>query len=441
MTAKDRGFEVATATLARDAPPAPLGAVLHVTDVAEPPPPFKLEIGRCTVGSSPSADVVVPAPTVSRRHLELALVPQGVAITDLGSRNGTFYKGQRVEKMVVALGTQLELGEATLSIQPDGDSLEHLEYPNNEYRGMTATSSAMKRLFAKLRKLEGSLASVLVEGESGVGKELIANALHQGSVVSEGPMVVLNCGAMPGELVASALFGHKRGAFTGAVEDRTGAFEAADGGTLFLDEIGEMPLDVQPMLLRALEARQITPVGGTGVKTVSVRVVAATNRDLEQEVDEGRFREDLYYRLAVIKLAVPPLRERREDIPLLAQRFAHELGLEDLPGEVLMALSDRTWPGNVRELRNAIQVYAALGALPETNRSRPATLHLALDDMVDLERPYADLKEELVDRFTRRYLERLLAHTGGNQTAAARLAGLDRTYLGRLVQKHGLGNK
>ena len=441
MSAKDRGFEVATATLARDAPPAPLGAVLRVSGVEDPPPPFRLAIGRCTVGSSPNADVVVRAPTVSRRHLELALVPQGVAVADLGSRNGTFYMGQRVEKMVVALGTQLELGAATLSIEPDGESLEHLDYPNNEYRGMTATSAVMKRLFAKLRKLEGSLATVLIEGESGVGKELIANALHRGSVVSGGPMVVLNCGAMPGELVASALFGHKRGAFTGAVEDRAGAFQAADGGTLFLDEIGEMPLDVQPMLLRALEARQITPVGGTGLQSVDVRVVAATNRDLESEVGEGRFREDLYYRLAVIKLAVPPLRERREDIPLLARRFADDLGVDELTGEVLTALCDRPWPGNVRELRNAVQVYGALGALPETKRSRPATLHLALDDMVDLERPYGELKEALVDQFTRRYLERLLAHTGGNQTAAARIAGLDRTYLGRLVQKHGIGSK
>jgi transcriptional regulator with GAF, ATPase, and Fis domain len=441
MTAKDRGFEVATATLARDAPPAPLGAVLHVTDVASPPAPFKLEIGRCTVGSSPNADLVIAAPTVSRRHLELALVPQGVAVADLGSRNGTYYMGQLVEKMVVALGTQLKLGTATLSIEPDGDSLEQLRYPNNEYRGMTAASPGMKRLFAKLRKLEGSLATVLVEGESGVGKELIANALHHGSVVRDGPMIVINCGAMPGDLVGSALFGHKRGAFTGAVEDRAGAFEAADGGTLFLDEIGEMPLDVQPMLLRALEARQITPVGGTGMQTVNVRVVAATNRNLEEEVAEGRFREDLYYRLAVIKLAVPPLRERREDVPLLARRFADDLGLEALPGEVEASLCERPWPGNVRELRNAIQVYAALGALPETKRSRPATLHLALDDIVDLDRPYADLKEELVDHFTRRYLERLLAHTNGNQTAAARIAGLDRTYIGRLVQKHGLGTK
>ena len=361
--AKDRGFEVATATLARDAPPAPLGAVLRVSGVEDPPPPFKLEIGRCTVGSSPSADVVVQAPTVSRRHLELALVPQGVAVADLGSRNGTFYMSQRVEKMVVALGTQLKLGEATLTIEPDGESLEHLDYPNDEYRGMTATSAVMKRLFAKLRKLEGSLATVLVEGESGVGKELIANALHRGSVVSGGPMVVLNCGAMPAELVASALFGHRRGAFTGAIEDRAGAFEAADGGTLFLDEVGEMPIDVQPMLLRALEARQITPVGGTAMRSVNVRVVAATNRQLEDEVAEGRFREDLYYRLAVIKLVVPPLRERREDIPLLARRFADELELDELPGEVLAPLCERPWPGNVRELRNAVQVYAALGAL------------------------------------------------------------------------------
>ncbi len=431
---------MATATLAHKALPVPLGVVLRVGDVDAPPPPYRLEMGRCTVGSSATADLVVAAPTVSRRHLELALVPEGVAVTDLGSRNGTFYMGQRVHKMVVALGATLKLGSATLKIEPDGAALESDPgYTANAYRGISAESAAMKRLFAKLRKLEGSLATVLVQGESGVGKELVAHALHQGSVVRDGPLVVLNCGAFPGELVGSELFGHKKGAFTGAVEDRDGAFVSADGGTLFLDEIGEMPLEVQPMMLRALEAREVRPIGGREVKKVQVRVVAATNRDLELEVEQGRFREDLYYRLAVIKLTVPSLDERKTDVPLLANRFAEELEVGELPDHVIDQLVARAWPGNVRELRNAIQVYAALGALPETGRSRSATLALALDDMVDVSKPYGTLKEELLEKFTRTYLARLLAHTGGNQSAAARLAGLDRSYLGRLIQKHGLG--
>jgi len=278
----------------------------------------------------------------------------------------------------------------------------------------------------------------LIEGESGVGKELIAQALHHGSVVQNEPMVVINCGAMPGELVASALFGHRKGAFTGAVDDRVGAFQAADGGTLFLDEVGEMPLDVQPMLLRALEAQEITPVGDQQTVKVEVRVVSATNRTLQDEVAAGRFREDLYYRLAVIKLLVPPLAERRQDVPLLAERFAQTLDVV-LPDSVLEQLGSRPWPGNVRELKNAVQVFAALGALPEIRRSPAATMNLAFDDLIDLAKSYAELKDGLIDAFTKSYLERLMAHTQGNQTAAARVAGLDRSYLGRLLQKHGLG--
>ena len=424
VVTKDRGFGGATETLAHDMRPAPLGVVLRVTNVEEPPEPFRLEVGRCIVGSAATADLVVNASTVSRQHLELGLIPEGVEVRDLGSRNGTFYKGQRIEKMVVRLGATLKLGTASLAIEPDNCALDDLSYDANEYRGIVAGSAAMKSLFAKLRKLEGSLASVLIEGESGVGKELIAQALHHGSVVQNEPMVVINCGAMPGELVASALFGHRKGAFTGAVDDRVGAFQAADGGTLFLDEVGEMPLDVQPMLLRALEAQEITPVGDQQTVKVEVRVVSATNRTLQDEVAAGRFREDLYYRLAVIKLLVPPLAERRQDVPLLAERFAQTLDVV-LPDSVLEQLGSRPWPGNVRELKNAVQVFAALGALPEIRRS-PA-------------KSYAELKDGLIDAFTKSYLERLMAHTQGNQTAAARVAGLDRSYLGRLLQKHGLG--
>ncbi len=431
-----------TATLARAAPCAPLGAVLRVSSTTLPVAPYRLEVGRCTVGSADDCELVIPEETVSRNHLELALVPEGVAVRDLDSHNGTFYMGQRVERMVLGLGARLQLGEATLSIEADRDALRgNRSFEGDSYGDMIGIAQPMQQLFGQLSRLEGSLATVLVEGESGVGKELVAQALHHYSRVANGPIVVVNCGAIPSNLIASELFGHQKGAFTGAIADRRGAFEAADGGSLFLDEIGELPLQVQPMLLRALEAWEVQPLGSPQPRKVKVRVIAATNRDLQRELTEGRFREDLFYRLAVVTLRVPALRERTADVEALAQRFASELDIDPVPSEVLNQLRSRSWPGNVRELRNAIQVYAALGVIPETTRSKKATLGLALAEKVDLSSSYAAQKDELVEAFTRVYLTELLDHTRGNQTLAAQIAGLDRSYLGRLVHKHGLGKK
>jgi transcriptional regulator with GAF, ATPase, and Fis domain len=425
---------VATATIVRDTAPRPLGAVVRAKGAR----PFRLREGKCTVGSAPTCDVVITEPGVSRTHVELELVPQGVSVRDLGSRNGTWYLGQRVEKMVLSLGATIAVGATSVTIDADTEGLGTTVFVGDEFRGMVGTSVAMRRVFATLSRLEGSLVTVLIGGESGVGKELIAHALHEGSPVHAGPMVVVNCGAIPKDLVASELFGHKKGAFTGAVDTRKGAFECADGGTLFLDEIGELPLDIQPVLLRALESGEVRPVGFDQPRHVRVRVVAATNRDLEEEVRAGRFREDLFYRLAVVRIHVPPLRERPEDIEPLARRFAAQAGLRDFPPHVFEQLKARAWPGNVRELRNAVQAFAALGSLPEPVGANAAALDLALGDLVDLNRPYAAQKEELAERFTKIYLQRLLARTGGNQTAAAKLAGLDRTYLGRLLVKLGL---
>jgi len=306
------------------------------------------------------------------------------------------------------------------------------------YRGVIGKSAPMRRLFSILARLESSLTSVLLEGESGVGKEVIARALHEGSPVAGGPMVILNCGALPRELIASELFGHKKGAFTGAVEGRKGAFETANTGTLFLDEIGELPLDLQPLLLRALETNDVRPLGDDIARLVKVRLIAATNRDLLAQVQEGRFREDLYYRLAVVRLRVPPLRERPEDIPALAAKFAIDAGIAHLPAAINEQLQARPWPGNVRELRNTVQAYAALGVLPEASRSKGATLDLALREFANPKRLYAEQKAELVDRLTAIWLEQVLDLTGGNQTMAARYAGLDRGYLGRLISRHGL---
>ncbi|MBX3223831.1 MAG: sigma 54-dependent Fis family transcriptional regulator [Labilithrix sp.] len=423
----------------RTAIAAPLGAIVRVLGARATPKAFRLERGTCILGAGKDCQIVVDNPSVSRQHVELGLVPEGISVRDLGSRNGTFYLGQRVQAMTLAPGARIHLGPVEVALDPDLDTLGAAEpHPEPTYRGMIGASLCMRALFGALTRLEGSLVTVLVTGESGAGKELVARALHEGSSVAGGPLVVVNCGAIAPDLVASELFGHRRGAFTGASDARKGAFESADGGTLFLDEIGELPLDVQPMLLRALEAGEIRAVGADRSTEVRVRVVAATHRDLRGEVRANRFREDLYYRVAVVELAVPPLRDRVDDVEDLANRFAHASGLGALPPEIVARLRSRLWPGNVRELRNVVQAYAALGRLPGDQGAADAASGDALERRIDVTRPYADQKDDLVDEFTRAYLVRLMQHTGGNQSAAARLSGLDRSWLWRLLVKHGI---
>jgi transcriptional regulator with GAF, ATPase, and Fis domain len=440
VTSRSTGFDEATATVAKGPrQDRPLGVVLRVEGADAKPRTLRWSEGKCTIGSAPGSSIVVSEKTVSRAHLELELVPEGVAVRDVGSRNGTYYMGQRVQSMVLGVGARLVVGQnATLTIEPDADAIGTLPpYETGEYRGLVGDSPSMRKLFGVLRRLEGSLVTMLLEGESGVGKERVARALHDGSRVATGPFVAVNCGGIARELVASELFGHKRGAFTGAIEARRGAFEAANGGTLFLDELGELPIEVQPMLLRALETGEIRSVGDDQPRNVKVRLVAATNRDLEQRVREGQFREDLFYRLAVVRLRVPPLRERPEDIEPLALRFAAAEGLSSLPKPVIDSLRTQPFPGNARELRNAIQAFVALGSLPDAKPKNQDARRAVLAAAVDISRPFLEQRDELMDEFTSLYLDALLAHTNGNQTAAAQIAGLDRTYLGRLMAKLG----
>ncbi|NUO51113.1 MAG: sigma 54-dependent Fis family transcriptional regulator, partial [Polyangiaceae bacterium] len=371
-----------------------LGAVVRVEGAHAEPKELALSRGTYIVGSGEDCALRIDDRTVSRRHVELSACAEGVRIRDLGSRNGTFYLGQRIDDFTAVFGARLTLGNVTLSIDVDRRSLEEAPiYDGDEYRGMYGTSQPMRRLFATLTRLETSLVTVLVEGESGTGKELVARAIHEGSPVASGPLVAVNCGAIARELIASELFGHKKGAFTHAVDARRGAFESADGGTLFLDEIGELPLDVQPTLLRALESGEIRPVGGDDVRRVRVRVVAATNRDLEDEVQRGRFRQDLYFRLAVVRLRVPPLRERPSDFAELTRRLAAELGVPPPPVEVLGELAGRAFPGNVRELKNAVAAYGALGVLPPSGRAESPLLDVALAQLVDAGGSYAVQKD------------------------------------------------
>lgn len=399
----------------------------------------RLTHGAIKIGAASSCDLVLDDPAVSRQHLELELVPEGVLVRDLGSRNGTFYLDQRVERMIAAPGALLVVGATTIAIElapDDAASIAPLRLAG--FRGMIGASSPMQSLFATIARLDGSLVPVLLLGETGVGKELVARAIHEGSRVAEGPFIAINCGALPRELVASALFGHKKGAFTGATDARRGAFGSAHGGTLLLDEIGELPLEVQPMLLRALESGEVASVGEDTPRRVSVRVIAATNRDLPAEVRAGRFREDLYYRLAAVTVRVPALREREGDVPLLADAFARQEGAPGLPPELLEALRAQPFPGNARELRNAVRAYLAIGELSVSpGASLPSSVDGALADAVRLDVPFLEQRDAIADRFAQIYVDRVLRETGGNQTAAAKLAGLDRTYFGRLLAKLG----
>jgi transcriptional regulator with PAS, ATPase and Fis domain len=314
---------------------------------------------------------------------------------------------------------------------------------------MVGQSGPMEVLFGLLKRAAASDATVLIDGETGTGKEVSALAVHEHSARANGPFIVVDCGAIPAQLLESELFGYERGAFTGAVSARTGAFEAADGGTIFLDEIGELSLDLQPKILRALESRKVKRVGSNTYAPIDVRVIAATNRNLREEVAAKRFRSDLYYRLAVLHIKLPPLRERKGDLPLLVDEVLRNLGVIDQPSsqsirspEFIEMLGRYRWPGNVRQLRNYLERRVALGeaipppgsetSMPPPPNEDPDRLDVALDQ------PLRIAREEWNNMFEIKYLEGLLELHGNNVSAAARAAGVNRVHFYRLLRKHGL---
>ena len=395
-----------------------------------------------TVGSGAGNDVLLSDPTISRRHLAIEPTPDGVMLRDLGSTNGSFVQGARFQELTLGFGTEVTIGQTTLKYVPSEEQLELAPSDEESYGSLAGRDPKLRKLFRLLADVAASDATVLIEGETGTGKELFAEEIHRHSARRGGPFVVFDCGAVPKELIESALFGHLRGAFTGAVSDRPGAFEEADGGTLFLDEIGELAPEVQPSLLRALDKRAVRPVGGTGYSQVSVRVVAATNRNLRAEIAAKRFREDLYYRLAVVRMHVPPLRERPDDIPLLVEHFARQFsgGRQlEVSREELERLRHHAWPGNVRELRNVIDRACALShgskleideAFDEKTGAQAGT--------VDIDLPFKEAKAQLIDSFEREYIRAQLKRFEGNLSAAARSAEVDRKHFRELLRKHGL---
>jgi DNA-binding NtrC family response regulator len=410
--------------------------------------------GRLTVGTAKDATLQLTDRAVSRYHLDLEGRAEGVHLRDIGSKNGTWLGATLVREIVVCDSTELAIGDSRVRIAV---GLEKTTVPlsaRTSFGGMLGGSPAMRAVYAALEQAAPTQVSVLLLGESGTGKELAARALHAASQRASGPFEVVDCGGLSPTLVESELFGHVRGAFTGADRDRTGAFERADGGTLFLDELGELPLEVQPKLLRALGEREIRPVGGVRARRVDVRIIAATNRDLRQAVNEGGFREDLYYRLAVICIRMPPLRERLEDLPLLLSALLlsmePELGLRsnveaperepphDSPErlvQVLRMLRERDvdlealhrhhWPGNVRELRNWLQHLVVLRSPPPIDEPSDAT-----SERLPL--------YKAIERFERAYIKRCLDTAGGNVATGAALAGVNRATMYRLIQRLGL---
>lgn len=401
------------------------------------------------VGADPSADLTLADDAVSGRHCAVVPTESGFDVSDLDSRNGTFMDGVALTRALVPMGAVLRLGTSLLQLMPAEESVEIPPSDADRFGELLGGSVAMRRVFALLERASQSDASILLIGESGTGKELAARAVHENSPRSKGPFVVFDCGAASDTLIASDLFGHVRGAFTGADRDRPGAFASAHQGTLFLDEIGDLPLELQPKLLRLLEAGEVTPLGTTRLDRYDVRVVAATHRDVWKEVGRGTFRGDLYYRLAVVEVHLPPLRQRQEDVPDLTRLFLERsgaTGLElevEVKGDNLRRLLDYHWPGNVRELRNVISRAVALRQPGADFSQMPILLRPTAGDneaamVFRADKPFHDAKAELVARFERSYLADLLTRVGGNLSEAARQAGVERKYLYKLLEKSGL---
>jgi DNA-binding NtrC family response regulator len=388
--------------------------------------------GTYFVGKHPRCALVLSDERVSRRHLELRVEADGVHARDLGSRNGSFFRGAKFTDIVVTPGAVITIGQTELMLMTDGAEPAVPASSAEAFHGLRGRALGMRQVFAVLERVAPSDALILIEGETGTGKELCAEAIHAGSARAGKPFVVFDLAAAARSMLEAELFGHARGAFTGATHDRAGVFEAAHGGTLFLDEIGELDYELQPRLLRAIERRQVSRIGETHHRTVDVRVVVATNRDLGEEIKARRFREDLYHRLAVVRVRLPPLRDRKEDLPLLVQ------SLSDRPvlPETIGLLGDYDWPGNVRELGNVLARAKAI-----TPPGEPiAPEHLGLEKVAGSSgRAIEDFhraKERLIEDWEREFLRKLLAAGGHNLSQAARTSGLGRAHLYRLLKKY-----
>jgi transcriptional regulator with GAF, ATPase, and Fis domain len=430
---------------------------------------FELTKARVGGGRSIINDIPLSDKAVSGTHFEIVGEDDGYRLIDLNSTNGTFIGEVRIKEVYLRPGISFRAGHTELRFQPLQEVVEIALSPKDRFDSVIGASVKMREIFATLEKVAPSDLTVMLTGETGTGKELVARSIHNLSPRRNKPFVVLDCGAIPRELIESTLFGHEKGAFTGAVGQHKGCFEQAQSGTIFLDEIGELDIALQPKLLRVLENRECKRVGGDKLIKVDVRVLAATNRDLRKMVNQGTFREDLYFRLSVILVESPPVRERREDIPQLVHHFLAEVAKRramsmNIAVDAMSALMGHDWPGNVRELRNVVERAASLCDSPTITR---ADLVFGRDTTFassQLSSPRADgggaagigsinpaflapgvtfkdAKQQVLDEFERVYLGELLNRNHGNITRSAHEAGLTRYHLRELLKRHGLSVK
>jgi DNA-binding NtrC family response regulator len=406
--------------------------------------------GREThVGKGPDNDVVIVDATVSRTHFTLVSKPEGYLLRDVGSTNGTFLGDARVVEAYVHPGQEIRAGEVVLRLKPVAEGVTIPPSGSTIFGTLLGASAPMRKIFALLERVSPTDATILILGETGTGKGAVARAIHDRSARASKPFVTIDCGAISRSLIESELFGHEKGAFTGATHLRRGALEMCAGGTLFIDELDDLPIDVQPKLLRALDEREIVRVGSSKPLKLDLRVVAATKKDLRVEVAEGRFREDLFYRLSIVTIPLPPLRDRLEDLPLLADRFLEGTSSWDrLPRAFREQLSSYQFPGNVRELRNLIERASYLDGFDAVDpNSFPTELRgtgapgTEFKLTADYMKPFKEAKEALVERFEREYLKRLLSRTSNKIARAAREAQIDRKYLYMLLSKHGMDHE
>ena len=407
---------------------------------------------RLRVGAHSTNDLVLGEDrAASRHHFEIQYTERGYLVIDLNSTNGTFLDGRRVERAYLSSGSQVRAGQTMVVFAPIDEEVTVEPDRDGELEGMVGQSVKMRQIFGLIKKIAPMDVSVIVQGETGTGKELVARAVHTLSGRKRGPFVVLDCGAIPPNLIESELFGHEKGAFTGAIASRPGAFERANGGTIFLDELGELRVDLQPKLLRVLENREVRRVGGNEVIEVDVRVIAATNRDLVKEIQAGNFREDLYFRLSVINIQLPPLRQRREDIPHIIRKelgdpeIVARHGKKHVSAQAMNVLMQYSWPGNIRELMNVISHVLTfsdgevidLQHLPARVQGQQQEQPLPFNELLS----FKDAKEQLLENFEREYIGQVLKRCDGNISRAARESGLHRKSIERLVKKYALDTR
>jgi two-component system, NtrC family, response regulator HydG len=405
-----------------------------------------IEVEPIVVGRSEGAHVVLDDHEVSGVHCELRAITEGIAVRDLGSTNGTFCGSVRVREAVITAKTELTVGTTRLTIEPSGNKQRVELGFADRFGSIVGASPKMRRVFSVLEKVSNTPLSVLVLGETGTGKEGVARAIHDASTRKDKPFVVVDCGSIPQTLAESILFGHEKGSFTGANERRDGALAEANGGTLFLDELGELPVDLQPKLLRALSERQVRRIGGTAFDSIDVRIIAATRRDLGTEMNAGRFRSDLFFRIAQVRVELPPLRERLVDVPMLIEdictRVQQAWAAPIVQDWIERRMASHDWPGNVRELVNVVSVAATLARTPE-----------AIDDVLLLARDeqpsqsmqstqpataFSDAKRHAIVAFERSYFGELAKRAKGNVSEMARQSGMERHHVRAYLRKYGL---